>query len=223
MCARPVAGATSFEMRSARSPAHPCDLRWERITPVPAAATRRPPACAPRRLVAASASRVTRSQPSRSSRKIWRSSLGQPAVEAADVALFVVGERSVVEVRRADRHPAAIDDHRLLMEHGAVELVDLDARRQQAAEQPHAVVARQPVVVADARHHDAHVDASPLGVDQRVDRDRIRHEVRVGDVDRLARADDRQVVHGPHARRAGLRRAQDRLHGQWRPAGSSVG
>ena len=32
--------------------------------------------------------------------------------------------------------------------------------------------------------HDPHVDAAPLGFDQRVDRGRIRQEVRVGDVDR---------------------------------------
>ena len=42
----------------------------------------------------------------------------------------------------------------------------------------------------------------------------VRHEVRVGDEDRLPRADDRQVVHRAHRRRAGLRRADDRLRRQ---------
>ena len=168
-------------------------------------------------------STVTRSHPARSSRNARLSCSGQRAIEAAHVALFVVRERSVVEVGGADRHPQAIDDHRLLMQHGAVVFVNLDAGREQPAEQPHAVVARQPVVVADARHHDADVDAALLGLDQRLDRDGIGHEIRVGDVDRLAGADDRQVVHRPHARRAGLRRAQDASGPRADPAGSIAG
>src|SRR5262245_18598718 len=52
--------------------------------------------------------------------------LGQSAAEAAHVALFVVGKGSIVEVRGPHRDPSPVDDHGLLMQHGAVELEDLD-------------------------------------------------------------------------------------------------
>ena len=55
------------------------------------------------------------------------------------------------------------------------------------------------------------------GLDQRVDRHLVGHEVRVRDVDRASCADDREVVHDADGRGAGLRRAHDRLHRQ--PAG----
>ena len=56
------------------------------------------------------------------------------AVVEADVGLFIVGERAIVEVRRADRRPELVDDHRLVVQHRPVVLQDLDAGRQQAAE-----------------------------------------------------------------------------------------
>ena len=46
----------------------------------------------------------------------------------------------------------------------------------------------------DACNHDAHIDSTLFGLNQRVDGDRIRNEIRIGNVDGSARADDGQVV-----------------------------
>ena len=136
-------------------------------------------------------STVTRSHPLRSSRNTsWRSAR-QTRVEEAHVALLVVREGAIVEVRGANCHPPAIDHHRLVVQHGAIEFLNLDAGGQQTAEEPDAVVSCKPVVIADPRDHDAHVHAAALGLDQCLDRHGIRNEVRIGDVDRLASAHDR--------------------------------
>ena len=56
---------------------------------------------------------------------------------------------------------------------------DLDAGFEQPPVEPHGVLARQPVLVGIARHHDADVDAALACASmQRVERRRIGHEVR---------------------------------------------
>jgi hypothetical protein len=77
-----------------------------------------------------------------------------------------------------------VDDHRLLVQHRAVVFEDLDAGVKQASVQSHTVMPRKPIIIADARHHDAHVDASLLRFNQGVDRDWIRDEIGVRDVNR---------------------------------------
>src|SRR3954470_15376688 len=90
-------------------------------------------------------------------------------IEQIDVALFIVREGAIVEVRGPDRHPTAVDHHDLVMQHRPVELLDFDTSHEQPPKKTNAVVAREPVVVADARHHDPNVDAATLGLDQRLD------------------------------------------------------
>ena len=50
-----------------------------------------------------------------------------PSSQHAHVVLFVVRERSVVEVGGADRRPQAVDDHDLVVHHRAVVFEHLDA------------------------------------------------------------------------------------------------
>jgi hypothetical protein len=97
-----------------------------------------------------------------------------------------VRERSIVEIRRADRRPQTVDHHDLVVHHRAVVFIELDARIEERAVEAHAVVARHQRVVADACHHDAHAHAALRGIPEQIDRDVIRNKVRIRDIDRVA-------------------------------------
>ena len=88
------------------------------------------------------ASFVTRSDTAMSRSKDSVSSRVTPSSQHRDVAFLVVRERSIVEVRRADRRPQAVDHHDLVMHHRAVVFVELHARVEQRPVEPHAVEPR---------------------------------------------------------------------------------
>ena len=117
----------------------------------------------------------------------------QRRIEEHEVRLVVEGERPVVEVHRADRAPEAVHDERLRVHHRRLILVDADRRRAAA---PRSVRAPPTSVVFTS--------VSSLTVRMRTSTPRcprlleqlpeivVGDEVRVVDVERLARAGDRE-------------------------------
>jgi hypothetical protein len=63
-----------------------------------------------------------------------------------------------------------------------------------------------------ARHHDSHVNTTLARFDERVDGRLIGNEVRIGDVNRPASANDWQIVHEANCGRTTFWRAHHRLH-----------
>src|SRR4030095_590217 len=95
-------------------------------------------------------------------------------VEDAHVALLVVREGTIVEVRGAKCHPPAIDHHGLVVQHGAIEFLNLYSGGQQTAKESNAVVSCKPIIGADPRDPDAHIHTAARGLDQRLNAPVIR-------------------------------------------------
>src|SRR5262249_20846884 len=112
---------------------------------------------------------------------------------------------------RSDGGPDAVDHHRLGVHHGRLVFEDADAAAEELFVVPAAGLADDGNVDVLAGDDDADVDAAPHRAFQGADGVAVGDEVRVGDVDRLHRADDGDDVHQLHRRASLGRRGLDDL------------
>ena len=161
---------------------------------------------------------VIRSETARSRSNCSVSSPAKAVRADAQRRLVVELERAVVEVRRADRRPAAVDGHRLGVQHRRLVLVDLDARPHQLVVGGAAGDPDRRLVDVRARHEHAHAHAALGRVLERLGERRARDEVGRGEVDRLLRGCDREVVERLDVGVADARRWSARPSSARRPA-----
>ena len=154
-------------------------------------------------------SRSRRFDARRSCFEVLQEARGETLAGHGDVELVVQLQRSVVEVRRAEHAPDAVDHDHLGVHHRRLVLVHLDAELEQAL----VVLARRVLHghrVGDVPFdEDPDLDAAGDRVSQRPPRRFVRDEVRARDVDRLAGRGDRQQVELREVVAAAARRAPD--------------
>ena len=172
--------------------------RWRRLTPraraAPAAAPPRPRACTVPRSFQRSGS--ISSDTARSRSNCSASSRREAPALHAQRDLVVQLERAVVEVHRADRRPGAVDA-RASWRAASSAGTRRSARRrleQLLVGCAAPAVRTNPLSMCGPGTRTRTCDAAVGRVAQRLDERRARHEVRGGQLDRLARGGDREEV-----------------------------
>ena len=149
---------------------------------------------------------------------------GEALVPDAQGDLVVELKRAVVEVDGADRRPGAVDAQRLRVQHRRLVLEHPHTRLEQLVVGRPACDPDEGLVDVRPRDEDPHRDAALCRRAERLGERRPGDEVGGGELDRLARGGDRQVVErldvGVADRRARSERAAS---GRRRSTGSSSG
>src|SRR5437763_1598090 len=127
------------------------------------------------------------------------------SVEKYDVRFVVERHGPVVEVHRANRSPDAVGDNGFRMNHRRLVLIDLESRPEQLLVPMSTCVPRRLHVALFADGENANVDTALDGGFEQPAEIVVRYEIRIGDVQSMARAGDRQGDESLRRRAAGRR------------------
>ena len=132
-------------------------------------------------------------------------------VVGPDHELLVHAQAAHVQVQGADGRGDAIDRERLGVEESRLPEPDAHSSREQRLEVGLGCPPRH-LLVGPRGGHEVHLHAAGGGVDQRVERGRVRHHVRRLELDAVARAGDRELVGARHGVPRVVVALVDRLH-----------
>src|SRR5712671_3008513 len=136
---------------------------------------------------------------------------GKICVEIIQIGFVVQVEGTRIEIRRAYGQPEAVHDHYLTVVQRGLIFVDFDTGLEQISPARAPGASHRLAIGIPADRYDLDVHPALHRIDQRLDRQRVRNEIRAGQMDGLGRRGDREQVHQTHTFDAACRRTAEYL------------
>ena len=117
---------------------------------------------------------------------------GEFFIHHVEIRFVIEPERAVVEIRRADRDPAVVDDHDFAVKHGRLVFVDRNPRFQKWSPLRTRCPAGEVGIDNLTRDDDFNLHTTLGGGNQLAARAIVGHEIGIGDQNPFARTGKRQ-------------------------------